>query len=119
MQIDGISSDEQPTQELDLNEQKASPTSVGQQPAQVAGSVHHNTEQQPIQEMNTHLLPAVSKAVEQHGQEQHPAYEGNLEQQATLPLAFEHSKLSRSPVEPGAPVQRNKQQGCNCCWLYN
>jgi peptidoglycan/xylan/chitin deacetylase (PgdA/CDA1 family) len=121
MHLDGISSDEQPTQELNLNEQNASPASVGQQPAQMADSVHQNTEQKPIQEMNTQLLSTVSKAVEQHGQEQQAAIEVNLEQQATLPLVFEQSKLKQSPVEPkvagqearepGAPVQRIKQQG--------
>ena len=48
MRLNKTSLDEQPTQELNLNKQTVSPTSVGQQPARLVDITHQNSERSNI-----------------------------------------------------------------------
>src|SRR5207237_10502555 len=66
---------EQPIQALNLNAQTAQPSSVGQQPAQLMEIAHQNSEQQPIQEINSVL-------------------------QSIIPMAFDQWELEQQPVPP-------------------
>ena len=70
MQFKRISSNEQPTQALNLNAQTAQPSSVGQQPAQLVEFAHQNSEQQPIQEINSVLQSIIPVAFDQWELEQ-------------------------------------------------
>ncbi len=123
MRLVRISSEEQPTQELNLNAHTVSPTEVGQKPVQLVEIAHQDTEQQPIYEMDTEQQSIVAVTVEQDGQQQQRTHAVNLEQQSSLPITFEQSKLNRSSLvdeqkvveqkaqEPGALFKVEKQRG--------
>ena len=97
MRLVRISSEEQPTQELNLNSQTAS---VRKQSAQLVEIASQKTERQS----------RVSVAVEQHGQEQQPAYEADLEQQATLPMAFERLEIEQPSLEESKVVEQKMHE---------
>jgi len=122
MRLVKFSSEEEPTQEINLNAHTVSPTEVGQEPVQLVEIAHQVKEQQPIHELDTEQPSIVPVTVEQHGQEQQPAHEVNLEKQATLSMTFEQSNLNRSSLEeqkvaeqktqePGALFPVEKQRG--------
>jgi peptidoglycan/xylan/chitin deacetylase (PgdA/CDA1 family) len=132
MRLNNFSSDEQPTQDINLNEQTAFLTEGEQQPARLVEIANQDEEQQPTQEMNSELLSIVPIAVERQEQqlttsvsveqqEQLPTQEVNQEQQATLPRAAEQlefkqfstkSKITgQKKQEQRTYVPRGKQQG--------
>ena len=111
MRLNKTSSDEQPTQELNLNMKTVSPTSVEQRPDQLIDITHQNSDQQPIEDMNTALMSIAPLAVAQHEQEQLSTQEVNLEQQATLPLAFEQSRLQLPSIDPKVAGQKLYERG--------
>jgi peptidoglycan/xylan/chitin deacetylase (PgdA/CDA1 family) len=110
IRLNETSLDEQPTQELNLNAQTELQASVGQQPARLLDIAYQNSDQQHIEDRNTEMLSPVPVAFDQHEQEQLPTHEVNLEQQATLPLAFEQSKLRKPSIEPKVDEQKMNEQ---------
>jgi peptidoglycan/xylan/chitin deacetylase (PgdA/CDA1 family) len=111
MQLNQTPSDKQPTQKLNLNAQTVSTTSVEQQPDRLVENAQQNAVQQPIEDMNTELMSIAPFAVQQHEQEQLSAHEVNLEQQSTLPLAFEQSGLKLPSKDPKVAGQKMYKQG--------
>ena len=111
MRLNNTSSDEQPTQELNLNAQSVSPTSVEQQPARLVENAHQNANRQPIEDRNTELISIAPSAVEHHKQEQLSTHEVNWEQQATLPLAFEQWRSNLPSKDPEVAGQKMYEQG--------
>ncbi len=103
-------SDEQPSQELNLNAQTALPTSAEQQTACVAENAYQSTEQKSIEEMDTELLLIAQLDVEQHKSEQLPIREIHLEQQATLPLVSLQSMLKRPSKERNISGQKMQDE---------
>ncbi len=83
MQLNRISSDEQPTQEINLNEQATLPMAV---------------EQQPTSSMSVEEI------------EQQPTQKVNLKEQVTLPMAVGQPQLELLPAHSNAAVQKEHEQ---------
>jgi len=111
MRLNNTSSDEQPTQELNLNAQTISQPSIEQQPARLEENAHQKAVQKPIEDMNTELMSIASLAVQQQKPEQLSTHEVNLEQQATLPLEFEQSRIKLPSKDPKVAGQKIYEQG--------
>jgi peptidoglycan/xylan/chitin deacetylase (PgdA/CDA1 family) len=105
-----MSSDEQPTQKINLKEQATLPMAVGQQPAQLVDIAHQNPEQQPTQEINAVHQATLPKAIEQKIQEKQLTKEMMLEQQTTLPMVVERQDLDQPPVMSNAVAQNEDRQ---------
>lgn len=108
--LNGISSDEQPTQKINLSEQTTLPMAVGQQPARLMDITPQDLEQQPTQELNPAHPATLAKADKQKIQEKQLTQEMDLERQATLPMVVERQGLDQPPVMSNAVSQNEDRQ---------
>lgn len=99
MRLKKFSSDEQPTQKIKLDIQKASSYSIEQQNAPEFDNTYLSIEQTPIQEMDTELLSIAPLTVEQDKQQQQSSHKIHLEQQATLLLDSVQLNLKKPSLE--------------------
>jgi peptidoglycan/xylan/chitin deacetylase (PgdA/CDA1 family) len=110
MRSNGISSDDQPTQEISQKEQATLPMAVGQQTALSVGIALQNPEQQPTQEINPVHQATLPEVVEQKIQEKLLSQQMELERQATLPMVVERQDLDQPPVMSNAVPQNEDRQ---------
>ena len=85
-----ISSDEHPTQEVNLEEQATLPVAVGHQSARAMGIIRQNTEQEPTQEINVEQQDTLSMAIKQQ----------DLEKLPTPSIEVAHQSPEQEPAHP-------------------
>ena len=73
-------------------------------------TAHQDIEQHPIHELVTEQQSIVPVPVEQGAREQQLVREANLDQQATLPKAFEQSNVHHSSLEEQKVAEQKTQE---------